>query len=43
MFKKGADRGMLEQISKFDIIAEDKKLREIYGKIISEFVIKCIV
>jgi hypothetical protein len=43
MFKKGADRGTLEQISKFDIIAEDKKLREIYGKIISEFVINYIV
>jgi phage regulator Rha-like protein len=40
LLKEGASRTAIKNTRKIDIIDEDKKLREIYGKIVSEYMIK---
>ena len=42
MLKEGASRTAINQANKIDIIDGDKKLREIYGKIVSEYLIKYV-
>lgn len=40
MLKEGASKTIIDKACKMDVIDEDKKLREIYGKIVSEYMIK---
>lgn len=40
MLKEGASKTAIDNTRKIDVIDEDKKLREIYGKIIAEYLIK---
>lgn len=42
MLKEGASKTAINNIKKIDIIDEDKKLREIYGKIVSEYLIRYV-
>lgn len=42
MLKEGMSRTAINQANKIDIIDSDKKLREIYGKIVSEYLIKYV-
>lgn len=42
MLKEGATKTAINNVRKIDIIDEDKKLREIYGKIVSEYLIKYV-
>jgi prophage antirepressor-like protein len=42
MLKEGASQTAISNIKKIDIIDEDKKLREIYGKIVSEYLIRYV-
>jgi len=42
LLKEGASQTAIKNTRKIDIIDEDKKLREIYGKIVSEYVIKYV-
>lgn len=42
LLKEGASRTAIKNTRKIDIIDEDKKLREIYGKIVSEYFIKYV-
>lgn len=42
MLKEGASSTAIKNTRKIDIIDEDKKLREIYGKIVSEYFIKYV-
>lgn len=42
MLKEGASKTAIINTRKIDIIDEDKKLREIYGKIVSEYLIKYV-
>ena len=40
MLKEGASKTAIGKTGKIDVIDEDKKLREIYGKIVAEYLIK---
>lgn len=40
MLKEGASKTAIDNTRKIDVIDEDKKLREIYGKIVAEYLIK---
>ena len=40
MLKEGASKTAIDNTRKIDVIDEDKKLREIYGKIVAEYMIK---
>lgn len=42
MLKEGASGTAIKNTRKIDVIDEDKKLREIYGKIVSEYFIKYV-
>jgi hypothetical protein len=42
MLKEGMSATAIKKANKMDIIDEDKKLREIYGKIVSEYLIKYV-
>lgn len=42
MLKEGASPSAIKNTRKIDVIDEDKKLREIYGKIVSEYFIKYV-
>lgn len=42
MLTEGASKTAINGVHKIDIIDEDKKLREIYGKIVSEYLIKYV-
>ncbi|MCK9267586.1 MAG: phage antirepressor Ant, partial [Alkaliphilus sp.] len=42
MLKEGAGKTAINNTRKIDVIDEDKKLREIYGKIVSEYLIKYV-
>jgi prophage antirepressor-like protein len=42
LLKEGAAKSRIDKANKMDVIDEDKKLREIYGKIISEYMIKFV-
>lgn len=42
MLEDGASKTAINGIRKIDIIEDDKKLREIYGKIVSEYLIKYV-
>jgi prophage antirepressor-like protein len=42
MLKEGMSKTAINQANKIDIIDSDKKLREIYGKIVSEYLIKYV-
>jgi Rha family phage regulatory protein len=42
MLKEGMSRTAINQANKIDVIDSDKKLREIYGKIVSEYLIKYV-
>jgi Rha family phage regulatory protein len=42
MLKEGASSTAIKNTRKIDVIDEDKKLREIYGKIVSEYFIKYV-
>jgi hypothetical protein len=42
MLKEGMSATAIKKANKMDIIDEDKKLREIYGKIVSEYFIKYV-
>jgi Rha family phage regulatory protein len=42
MLKEGAGQAAIKNTRKIDVIDEDKKLREIYGKIVSEYFIKYV-
>lgn len=42
MIKEGMSKTAITNTRKIDIIDEDKKLREIYGKIVSEYLIKYV-
>jgi uncharacterized protein YjaG (DUF416 family) len=42
MLKEGASKTAIDNTRKIDVIDEDKKLREIYGKIVAEFLIKFV-
>lgn len=42
MLNEGASSTSISKIGKIDVIDEDKKLREIYGKIVAEFLIKYV-
>ena len=42
LLKEGASQTAIKNTRKIDIIDEDKKLREIYGKIVSEYFIKYV-
>lgn len=42
MMNEGASATAIGKIGKIDVIDEDKKLREIYGKIVSEYLIKYV-
>jgi prophage antirepressor-like protein len=42
MLKEGASKTAIDNTRKIDVIDEDKKLREIYGKIVGEFLIKFV-
>lgn len=40
MYEQGCTKTAINNLRKLDIIDEDKKLREIYGKIVSEYIIR---
>jgi prophage antirepressor-like protein len=40
MLKEGMSKTAIDKACKMDVIDEDKKLREIYGKIVSEYIIR---
>jgi prophage antirepressor-like protein len=42
MLKEGVSKTAIDKVRKIDIIDEDKKLREIYGKIVSEYLIRYV-
>jgi prophage antirepressor-like protein len=42
MLKEGSSKTAIDKIRKIDIIDEDKKLREIYAKIVSEYLIRYV-
>lgn len=42
MLAQGASKSAIEKANKLDVIEQDPKLREIYGKIISEYYIKYV-
>lgn len=42
MLKEGSSKTAINNTRKIDVIDEDKKLREIYGKIVSEYYIKYV-
>ena len=42
MLKEGASKTAIDNTRKIDVIDEDKKLREIYGKIVSEYLIRYV-
>ncbi|MCX7772943.1 MAG: Bro-N domain-containing protein [Clostridia bacterium] len=42
MLKEGLSSTAISKANKMDVIDEDKKLREIYGKIVSEYLIKYV-
>lgn len=42
LLKEGSSKTAINNVRKIDIIDEDKKLREIYGKIVSEYFIKYV-
>jgi len=42
MFNEGVSKSNVDKVGKIDIIEEDKKLREIYSKIVSEYIIRYV-
>jgi hypothetical protein len=42
LLQEGQSKTAIDKVNKMDIIDEDKKLREIYGKIVSEYYIKYV-